>query len=596
MSSSTTESSSERIMEQESLSPSQETQHQQQHHGWTVCPLCHGEGKLTRIPSRKARLRYKRSKTQAQTSSANGESTTNTATTPMPPLPAPMRIDPCTNCNQTGIVAVESKAATNNNNDNANPNNNNYPTVAIIGGGLGGLAVAIACQHRNIPYRVFERDTTFSERRQGYGLTMQQASRSLASFGISNNLSHGITSTKHVVHNIHGEIVGEWGLRKWGHSKKKKVEKNGDGNSNQKSKRKKKRQNIHIARQALREELLNRVNPSNVIWGHKLINIMDDPNESFAEGNHSDDKPPKSMKLEFLQEENQRTVTHTANIIVGADGIRSTVRQYVVNDDKTPLRYLDCLVVLGICPLDLLQESTLQEGELLDGQTVFQTADGSTRIYCMPFSHTEYMWQLSFPMSEAKAKETSRQGCKALKEQALLMCDGWHNPIIELLQNTPIEMISGYPVYDRDLLTLDLVQSSQQRFNHNIALIGDAAHPMSPFKGQGANQALIDALVLVRSIYANCCRNNRPENNKNKISSSSSDDNENQNSIQQNIEAAIDKYYHEMTIRSSKKVQASADAAQFLHTNIAIQKGDMPRGSAAAAMATTTTDDNCNNS
>lgn len=76
---------------------------------------------------------------------------------------------------------------------------------------------------------------------------------------------------------------------------------------------------------------------------------------------------------------------------------------------------------------------------------------------------------------------------------------------------------------------------------------------MSPFKGQGANQAMLDALSLARAMYKN------PESQ------------------------FLDTYLDEMLTRSATKVKASAEAAEFLHTDVAIQKGNVTRGGAAAA-------------
>jgi 2-polyprenyl-6-methoxyphenol hydroxylase-like FAD-dependent oxidoreductase len=92
-----------------------------------------------------------------------------------------------------------------------------------------------------------------------------------------------------------------------------------------------------------------------------------------------------------------------------------------------------------------------------------------------------------------------------------------------------------------------------------VTLIGDAAHPMSPFKGQGANQALLDALSLARAIAAGC----RPLSQWRKDGV--------RKSVLTDFEAT-------MIERSTSKVEDSAAAAQFLHSEIVLQEADEPRG------------------
>ena len=163
------------------------------------------------------------------------------------------------------------------------------------------------------------------------------------------------------------------------------------------------------------------------------------------------------------------------------------------------------------------------------------------------------MWQLSFPMDEVEAKELSGKGTKALKEEALRRTP-WHNPIPPILAATQEAQISGYPVYDRSLLSTELLKNAGA-----ATLIGDAAHPMSPFKGQGANQALLDALSLAREIYKNCKPLSQWRNK----------------GIRETVLTTFEK---EMISRSATKVKDSAAAAEFLHSEIALFEGDEPRG------------------
>lgn len=467
---------------------------------WTVCQECQGRGKKSRGLSKKVRLRYQMAFDQFEKTKGQG-------TAPVRPKG---HLYSCLNCSGSGLVHSASQPIA---------DKENYPHVAIIGGGIGGVALAVACLHRGIPFTLYERDSDFDARSQGYGLTLQQASKAIQGLGVI-SLEDGVISTRHVVHTTEGKVIGEWGIRKWIQSD---------------AKTSPKRSNVHIARQSLRLALLEQLGGHDAVqWGHQLVDFKK------CEG--------EGVDLRFQVDGKMKS--SKADIVVGADGIRSSVRRLLIGEDITPLRYLGCIVILGICPLSSLEGLN---SSLLDSATVFQTANGNERIYMMPYTSDSVMWQLSFPMPENEAKALSTQGPQALKEEACRRTQ-WHDPIPQILAATLEAQISGYPVYDREFLESELLEKGGQ-----VTLIGDAAHPMSPFKGQGANQALLDALTLARGISKGCT------------------------SLSQWRKAGVrecvlTEFESEMLERSASKVKDSAAAAQFLHSEIVLHESDAPRG------------------
>jgi 2-polyprenyl-6-methoxyphenol hydroxylase-like FAD-dependent oxidoreductase len=467
---------------------------------WTICLECQGLGRKRKKVRKSLRLRYKHALEQFEKNNRDG-------TAPTPPKGHPYS---CLNCSGTGLIPGTK---------NPKPDKENFPSIVIIGAGIGGLALAVACLHRGIPFTIYERDKSFNDRAQGYGLTLQQASKAIKGLGLV-SLGNGVISTRHVMHTTEGKVIGEWGMRKWINSNK---------NCSPK------RTNIHIARQSLRLALLEQLGDEGLVkWGHPLKEF-----KKTSDG---------SIELSFQANGNEcRT---KADLVVGADGIRSTVRKLLIGDEATPLRYLECIVILGICPLANLEGL---KHPLLDSATVFQTANGNERIYVMPYTSESVMWQLSFPMSEMEAKELSSKGAEALKQEACRRTQ-WHDPIPQILAATQAALISGYPIYDRALLKPELLGKEDC-----VTLIGDAAHPMSPFKGQGANQALLDALALARAVSKGC----GPYSKWREVGLRKS---------------VLTEFESEMLERSSTKVKDSAEAADFLHSEIVLLEADEPRG------------------
>ena len=161
---------------------------------WAVCEECQGRGKKSRKLRKSVRLRYQRAVEQFEKTKEG-----------TPPVRPKGHLYSCLKCKGSGLVSS---------NNHPIPDKENYPHIAIIGAGIGGVALAVACLHRGIPFTLYERDNNFEARSQGYGLTLQQASKAIEGFGLF-SLKDGVVSTRHLVHTTEGKIIGEWGMRKW---------------------------------------------------------------------------------------------------------------------------------------------------------------------------------------------------------------------------------------------------------------------------------------------------------------------------------------------------------------------------------------------
>jgi hypothetical protein len=126
------------------------------------------------------------------------------------------------------------------------------PPVIIIGGGIGGLAVALALQRRGVRCVVYERDL-HCDQRHGYGLTLSNAT-ALAALGVEEEVrrvNSGCVSDCHWVFESRGGVLGYFGIA----FTKKLHEQRG---------------NLRVPRLVLRRLLVEQLTPGTVRWGWRL--------------------------------------------------------------------------------------------------------------------------------------------------------------------------------------------------------------------------------------------------------------------------------------------------------------------------------------
>lgn len=394
--------------------------------------------------------------------------------------------------------------------------------IVVAGGGIGGAAVAVALQRKGFDVLVLEADRSFDARKQGYGLTIQRQD-AIQAMGID-LAQDDAPSTSHYTFSAEGHILGFFG-EAFGSKSKERKESDNSGRF------------IHIPRQVLRARIVEQVRSGTIRWDSKL--------ESFECWTGSRGRDGNGVTVRLTD-----GTTLDAALLVGADGIFSTVRsQLGLPGDR--LNYVGLVVVLGI-----------MDGAIpLAERRIFETVDGTTRIYAMPFTTDSTMWQLSFPCAEDAARVLVKDPV-ALKAEILRRCGRWHEPIPALLRGTPLDGMSGYPVYDREVLEPDVLRTPQTEAapprataspepQRRVTLMGDAAHPMTPFKAQGANQVLSDA-VLLADILAESIR---------------------KHGTHAGFDAALPLFERKMLSRSARAVVGSREKAKELHSRLALQPG-----------------------
>ena len=171
----------------------------------------------------------------------------------------------------------------------------------------------------------------------------------------------------------------------------------------------------------------------------------------------------------------------TGDLLIGADGVHSVVREYVAGPVE-PIRWPQ-IAWRGLAPGAVGHEVGLEVRQqlLLGPGMVFVTyyVSSGRRVNWVGFT----------PSDGWREESWSARGDR---DEALALFAGWHPQVRALIAGT--EAVYKWALFDRP----PLATWTRGR----VTLLGDAAHPMLPFRGQGAGQSIEDGLVLARCLAA----------------------------------------------------------------------------------------------
>jgi salicylate hydroxylase len=226
-----------------------------------------------------------------------------------------------------------------------------------------------------------------------------------------------------------------------------------------------------VRRLDLRQMLLSAVDPVRVTWGVTAVSYANTPSESSS--------APISVTLS-----DGRVIG--GDLLVIADGARSKLRKQMLGLQGKQDPKLGLMMINGRVDVSWGSHSMLSPEKVLFalgvGSSVFASVSGASTG-----------WSYAIP-TEPHLLVASPDTCLKTVRDRLR---SWMDPIPELLAATNPSSIRVTELLDVPQLTMAV--------DERAVLIGDAAHPMTPHRGLGANTALLDALDLSALIVDLSC-------------------------------------------------------------------------------------------
>ncbi|MBE9916501.1 FAD-dependent monooxygenase [Paenibacillus donghaensis] len=325
--------------------------------------------------------------------------------------------------------------------------------IAIIGGGPGGLTLALILQRHGIPSVIYERELEDKSHERGGSLDIHEDSGQLAlkEAGLYDAFQElaryegedfrlfDKSGNAYIDEVVDEEVPG-------GHGRPE------------------------IDRGVLCDLLLKEIDPATIRYGYKLDKAV-----SLADG-----------MTELLFENGE---VETAHLVVGADGAFSHVRPLLSDTDVgySGLTMIELNVIANLHP-DLAAFN--RRGKMFaleDNKGILGQLNGDGRIKVYVSFKADRNW-----IEESGIKADQPQ---EVKTKLLEMFKDWDEPLQNYIR------YAGDTVLPRRIYMLPV--GFKWTRNPGVTLIGDAAHVMSPFAGEGVNLAMQDAMELALAIVRN---------------------------------------------------------------------------------------------